>query len=227
MKIRSTAGGGRKTAIHFFAVLALFVLAQAFLPGRAMAQRQQRFKAGLLAGVTASQIDGDESAGYHKLGLQGGLRGVVILKPKQDASIEILYSQRGCRNEPKTYPEFAATLGFIEVPVQWHYKDWLVEGEGNDEDFYRVQFNIGASYSRLLNTEDKFKDGFGIYTALPYLNKNSYCFLVGASFFASRHVEFTFRYHRALGKLYQPGNGGNYRSALIEHYLAFQVGYMF
>ncbi len=226
MKIRSDAFGGTKPAFHWFAVFFFLFLAQAFFPGQAAAQ-QQRFKAGIIAGVTASQIDGDESAGYHKLGLQGGLKGVVNLKPKQEASVEILYSQRGCRNQPKTYPEFAATLGYIEVPVQWHYKDWLV-GDGSDkEDFYRVYLNLGASYSRLLNSEDKYKDGYGIYTALPYLNKNSFCFLAGASFYASRHVAFTFRYHRALNKLYKPGTGGNYRSSLNEHYLAFQVMYMF
>lgn len=197
------------------------------LASPSQADAQQRFKAGLIAGVTAAQIDGDQSAGYHKLGLQGGLRGVTILSPKQEASIEILYSQRGSRNQPKTFPEFSTTLGFIEVPVQWHYNDWLVEGEDNEPDWYRVQFNVGLSYSRLLNTSDKYNDGYGIYSAIPYLKKNSYCFLVGASLYATRHVGFSFRYHRAINKLYKINSGGNFRSDLIEHYLAFQAVYMF
>ena len=68
--------------------IAFFILLQPF---RTEAQRQQRFKAGVIAGVTASQIDGDASAGFHKVGLQGGLRGIVVLKPRQEASIEFLY----------------------------------------------------------------------------------------------------------------------------------------
>ncbi len=87
----------------------------------AHAQRNQRFKAGILAGVTAAQIDGDASAGYNKVGLQAGLRGIVLLNQKQDASIEILFTQRGSRNEAKTPPFFKTTLNYIEVPVQWHY----------------------------------------------------------------------------------------------------------
>lgn len=213
--------------MRFFPAAFLLLIFVGLMPDSALAQRQQRFKAGIVAGLTASQIDGDESAGYHKVGLQGGLRGVIILGGKQDASVEILYTQRGCRNQPKTFPEFSTTLGYIEVPVQWHYKDWLMEGEGNAPDWYRMQFNIGLSYGRLLNSQDKFNDGFGIFSALPDLEKNSFCFLVGATFNASPHLGFTVRLHRGLNKLYQPGDGKNYRSQLIEHFLAFQAVYMF
>ncbi|MCC7507153.1 MAG: hypothetical protein IT259_17735, partial [Saprospiraceae bacterium] len=84
MKVCSASVNMKYRALRFFpAVLLLLML----LPEGAIAQRQQRFKAGIIAGLTASQIDGDESAGYHKVGLQGGLRGVVILGGKQDASV--------------------------------------------------------------------------------------------------------------------------------------------
>lgn len=190
---------------------------------------QRRFKAGIIAGVTASQIDGDASAGYNKVGLQGGLRVAAILKEKQDASVEIVFTQRGCRNEAKTPPYFKTTLNYIEVPVQWHYHDWLVEGGDESENFYRVQFNAGLSYARLLGYKDD-SDGSiaGITPALPDLERNSFCFLVGASFYASKNVGFNFRYHRAINKLYKPGKPGtNYAYSLNEHFLAFQVMYMF
>lgn len=213
---------GRRPFFHLTSLFVLLLLSAA-LP----AQPQQRFKAGLIAGVTASQIDGDESAGYHKLGLQAGLRGVAILREKQQASVEILYTQRGCRNQPKYFPEFNTTLDYIEVPVQWHYCDWLVEGESESDNYYKIQINLGLSYARLLNYRDKFNNGFGIFSALPYLNENSFCAMAGASFYASRHVGFTFRWQRAVNKLYQPGGQGNYRSSLNEHLLTFQTVYMF
>lgn len=204
-----------------------FVLVFCLLPFLTLSQ--QRFKAGIIAGVTASQIDGDVSAGYNKVGLQAGLRGVVILKEKQEASVEILFTQRGCRNEAKTPPYFKTTLNYIEVPVQWHYHDWLVEGADEADNFYRVQFNIGASYGRLLDYKDN-SDGSiaGITPALPDLNRNSFCFLVGASLYASKHFGFIFRYHRAVNKLYKPGKPGtSYGLSLNEHFLAFQTVYMF
>ncbi|MFN0014195.1 MAG: outer membrane beta-barrel protein [Saprospiraceae bacterium] len=195
----------------------------------ANAQRQQRFKAGLIVGVTASQIDGDASAGYHKVGLQGGLRGIVVLKPRQEASIEFLFSQRGSRNQPDYPPTFSTTLNFIEVPLQWHYRDWAANGDTDNPDFFRINFNIGLSYSRLLSfTDDSDGSIAGITPALPHLNKDSFCFLVGASFFASKHIGFTFRYHRAFNALYSPGKPGtNFANSLNEHYLAFQTMYVF
>lgn len=207
--------------------LAACLLAAALFPNPAQGQQKQRFKAALIAGLTASQIDGDESAGYNKVGFQAGLRGVAILKKKQEASIEILYTQRGCRNEPQTPPFFSTTLNYIEVPVQWHYHDWLVEYENEADNFYRVQFNVGLSYARLLSFKDKYDDGFGITAALPSLKRNSFCFLVGATFYATRHLGIVVRYHRALNALYSPLDGGGFANSLNEHFLAFQAMYMF
>jgi len=207
-------------------LLLLFWLLQ---PGVLQAQRQQRFKAGILVGLTAAQIDGDASAGYNKVGLQAGLRGIVLLNQKQDASIELLFTQRGSRNEAKTPPFFKTTLNYIEVPVQWHYHDWPANGDADDPDFYRVHFNAGLSYARLLGYQDD-SDGSvaGITPALEDLNANSFCFLVGASFFVNRHFGFTFRYHRALNTLYKPGKPGtNFAYTLREHFLAFQTLYIF
>ncbi len=192
-------------------------------------QAQQRFKAGVIAGVTAAQIDGDVSAGYHKIGLQGGLRGIVILKEKQDASVEILFTQRGCRNQPKDFfhEQFNTTLNYIEVPVQWHYKDWLVGDDSDAPDFYRVNVNAGLMYSHLLSYKDKYPENGGIDAALPDLNKESFGWMLGASFFASRHIGFNFRMHRFFTKLYKPRPGTHYELPLREHYLAFQIIYIF
>ncbi|MCC6462260.1 MAG: PorT family protein [Saprospiraceae bacterium] len=208
----------------------LFVLLTAVLaPAPAAAQAVRRFKAGIIAGVTASQIDGDESAGYNKVGLQGGIRGIIVLKEKQDLSVEILFTQRGCRNEAKTPPFFKTTLNYIEVPVQWHYHDWPANDESDEPEYYRVHFNTGLAYGRLLDYKDD-TDGTiaGITPALPFLKRNSVCFLIGASFFATKHLGFTVRYHRAINRLYEPGApGSNYAYSLNEHFLAFQTMYVF
>ncbi|MCB9314742.1 MAG: PorT family protein [Lewinellaceae bacterium] len=209
--------------------LLFFVLLGLLSPAFLHAQRQQRFKAGVLAGITAAQIDGDASAGYNKVGLQAGLRGIVLLNQKQDASIELLFTQRGSRNEPKTPPFFKTTLNYIEVPLQWHYHDWPANGDAEDPDFYRIHFNVGLSYARLLGYQDD-SDGSiaGITPALDDLNANSFCFLIGASFFVNRHIGFNARYHRAFNRLYTAGKSGtNFAYNLLEHYLAFQVIYIF
>lgn len=228
-----------RTQVHFLppndrpwtglVVALLFLL---FAPAQAGAQRKaniQRFKAGLIAGVTASQIDGDNSAGYHKVGLQGGLRGIIRLHPKQELSVEMLFTQRGCRNQPKYIPEFSTTLNYAEVPFEWHYKDWPIGENAKTPDYYRMQLNVGFSYARLINYSNKHNfDDAGITAALPDLNTNSFCFLLGASLFVSKHVAFTVRYNRSLNNLYKPGKPGtNYAMTLSEHFLAFQSMYVF
>jgi hypothetical protein len=214
--------------MRIYTNLLLTLLAAVFLlPQTAQSQQTQRFKAGIIAGLTASQIDGDLSAGYHKVGWQAGLRGVVILKEKQQASVEILYTQRGCRNEPKTFPLYSTTLDYIEIPVQWHYSDWLVDFGDDADNFYRLQLSLGVSYGRLMGYNDKYEDGFGIAAALPDLNENSFSGMVGVTFYATKHIGFTARWHRAFNNLYKPGDGGNYESSLNEHFLAFQAMYLF
>ncbi len=181
----------------------------------------QRFRAGVLVGVTASQIDGDASAGYHKIGLQGGLRGEAVLSPAQALSVELLYTQRGCRSEADDPVFFRTTLHYVEVPLQWHWRLWHSEGG------QAVMFNVGAAYGRLLGYSNDAELGGGITAALPDLRRNNLCGLLGVSLYASEHVAFTFRYHHGLMRLYDPfaKPGTNFANSLIERFLAFQLMY--
>ncbi|MDX2134036.1 MAG: porin family protein [Saprospiraceae bacterium] len=170
---------------------------------------QQRFTGGLVVGLTASQIDGDESAGYNKLGLMGGGRAGILLSERWESSLELLFVQRGAQNElVQNNPDqayYSATLNYIEVPIQIHFKDWLAEDADNNA-FYRMYFNAGFSYARLMGTtvED---DLSAISTVVPdYLNKNDFSILLGATFFANRHLGFNFRWVRSLAPIYEPAD---------------------
>jgi len=55
----------------------------------------QTFQASVLLGTNFSQIDGDELQGFHKVGLNGGIRVVAKLNDRWRIGPEILYSQRG------------------------------------------------------------------------------------------------------------------------------------
>ena len=208
----------------------LLFFAFCFLPLVSVAQ--PRFKAAIIAGLTASQINGDRSAGYNKLGLQAGLRGIARLKDREDLSIEFLYAQRGCQStllKDQFDPfRFSHTINYLEIPVQWHFKDWLVEYEDDKDNFYRVSFNIGASYARLLGYTSG-GEGSGIGAALPVLKKGDISFLLGANFMASRHFGFAFRYVRSFGRMYDPADfsPAPYQYSLNSHSLYFQTFYLF
>lgn len=212
-------------------LLALTLLA---LSLSVQAQRgPRRFGAGILLGATASQINGDLSAGYNKLGVNTGLRGITRLNQRTDLQLEILYAQRGAQTELLRDPDnpfgFSLTLNYIEVPVMWSYKDWLIEGDDERDDYYRVAFNIGLSYARFLGA--KSKDDLNALAAVApdYLKKNDVSFLLGANFFATRHIGFSFRYVRSIGFMYDPRDWPNppYQRAWHGHCLYFQAGYFF
>lgn len=207
----------------------LLILLFAFTP--LLLSAQPRFRAGAVVGLTASQIDGDLSAGYNKLGFQGGLRVISRLKGRQEASMEFLFSQRGCQNEliPSDFDPnpFALTLNYIEVPIQWHYKDWLVEYDDDKYNYYRVSFNAGLSYGRLIGS--KVDDDFNWLNnvAPDYLAKNDLSLLLGFNFFANRHLGFTARWMRSLVLLYDSRKGPQGGKSWNAHSLSFQTMYLF
>lgn len=192
---------------------------------------QPRFRAGPVLGLTASQIDGDLSAGYNKLGFQSGLRVIARLKGRTEASMEILYSQRGCQNEliPSEFDPnpFALTLSYIEVPIQWHFKDWLIEYDDASYNYYRVSFNGGLSYARLFGSkvDDDFNWLNGV--APDYLEKNDLSLVIGASFYANRHLGFTARWNRSLVLLYDSRTSPRGGKSWNQHCLYFQAFYLF
>lgn len=203
----------------------------AFFPILLLAQ--PRFRAGAVVGLTASQIDGDLSAGYNKIGLQGGLRVIARLKGRMETSMEILFSQRGCRNElvPNDADPnpFALTLNYVEVPLQWHYKDWLVEFDDSKLNYYKASFNVGLSYARLISAKVDDETSWLSGVAPDYLKKNDLSFVLGFNFFANRRLGFTARWNRWLFPMYDPRD---YNPAPVSrswrgHCLYFQTVYLF
>jgi hypothetical protein len=169
---------------------------------------QPRFKGGIVAGLSASQIDGDLSAGYNKLGLLAGLRVASRLKKRTEASIEFLYAQRGAQTEllkDKFNPfNFSLTLNYVEVPIQWHFKDWLIEYDDEKDNYYRVSFNAGLSYARFISAKNRDDNDFLSGVVPDFLKKDDFSMLLGANFMANRHIGFTFRYVRSLNFMYDP-----------------------
>jgi len=183
----------------------------------------QRFKAGLVLGVNAAQINGDASAGFNKLGLQGGLRGVVVINDKVEISTELLFSQRGARNNlvgpSANFNDLR--LNFVEIPAIFNFKDWYLE----DLDFYKFNFYAGLSFGRLISstTNNIVWEPF-----LIQFNKNDFSWLAGATFYTRPNLGFGLRYTRFITRLYKPAlTGPGLALPLRSFFLTFQAVYMF
>ena len=186
---------------------------------------QQRFSAGVIGGLTASQIDGDDSAGFNKVGLTGGLKATTFLTDKMDISFEILFSQRGSVDEIDLNNAFVQQklhLNYVEVPVIFGYNDWYDE----ELEFYHLQFQVGGSYGRLINS--KFNEGTWDTGIIENLNENNVSWLVGATYFLNPNIGFSFRYNSGITLLFNTNNFPALNAkSLRSRYLSLHTLYMF
>jgi len=112
----------------------------------------ERFNAGLIIGMNASQVDGDYYKGFNKYGLTAGIRGITRLKPNFDFNVEILYSKKGSKIFHNRYatPGRAGERRFIDltyVDVPFFFKLMSPTKESS----FHIEF--GAIYSRLFNSK--------------------------------------------------------------------------
>jgi len=207
-----------KIAKRIFYLLTFLLLSQT--PTSA---QTQRFKAGLNVGLTAAQINGDDSAEFNKLGLSAGVRAYTVLTPKSDIIIEILFSQRGSRtkfNNNSSVPTQIINLNYIEVPIIYTIKDWYQE----DEDYHKMHFQAGLSYGRLFNTS--FVDSPLVSTE-PFLRENDFSWLAGITFHTNAHVGFYARYTRSINLLFKNTDTNPNANSLLSFFLTFGGTYVF
>lgn len=114
----------------------------------------QFFKAEIIGGANLSQVDGDETFGFKKIGLTGGVGVVAPLGKNWALSLETLYSQKGSKLRQQRVDSldgsYRLSLGYAEVPVMIQYTDKDV-----------VSFGLGLSWNRLVSV-DEMRHGYRI-----------------------------------------------------------------
>ncbi len=125
-------------------IVILFILsATAFSSG-------QTFQGGLTAGIVASQLSGDQSAGYNKLGIYGGPWANFKFRERWRLQMEIMYIQKGSRenrSEDNGYYSYKSKLNYIEVPVMFRF----IYTE-------KLDFEAGLAYSFLISSYEELYD---------------------------------------------------------------------
>lgn len=181
----------------------------------------QRFNLGLSGGLNLSQVNGDQLAGYDKLGLSAGVRTNIFLTERFDGVVELLYSQRGSASEitwSGNNAGYALQLNYLSIPVMAEFKDWRIE-ESGVEPYYRMRFQGGLAYGRLFQSEESFGTG------IDYPD-NDVSLVVGIGYYATRHLAFTLRYTRSVIPLDTVEI--NLRTInVIPHHITLSTQYMF
>ena len=88
------------------------------------------FYGGLVGGLNFTQVDGDNFAGYHKVGFNAGAIVYARLDEHVAASMELLFSQKGSRSTLTQgilngvyITDYKIKLNYAEVPILINYFD--------------------------------------------------------------------------------------------------------
>lgn len=108
----------------------------------------QRIMGALIAGVNATQVDGDEVFGYHKFGLNAGAAAIIPFNNNWAVTLETIYSQKGA-HQRRVYLDsldgsYDLKLNYLDVPVLVQY---------TDKDI--VTFGAGMSWGRLVGITEQ------------------------------------------------------------------------
>jgi opacity protein-like surface antigen len=162
----------------------------------------QNFKAFAKAGVSASQVHGDQLSGYNKAGLVGGL-GVEYPFSKVQASLEILFVQKGSRKNPTNDDptKYLMRLNYVEVPIA--VKKFFVP---------QVGFEVGTSGGILLKTDNVEWDINGQLVARQKFRRFEWAVLMGLVYQINEnsYVNFRFSYSILPIRPYPSGTSSYY-----------------
>lgn len=138
---------------------ALIIIVSFFACGKMQAQS---FNAGLIAGATFAQVDGDHYAGFHQLGFTAGAYANLPLDDYFAVQLELKYSLLGAHSSDKEvneyyYPPYSLRLHYAEIPLMLQYNLGYFRVGGRPLDFITLEAGVSADV-RLRATEDADAD---------------------------------------------------------------------
>jgi hypothetical protein len=160
-------------------------------------QAQQRFKAGLKAGISTSQVAGDTYSGFNKAGIDGGAFVTGKINEKWTAQLEIIYIQKGSRHnynpDKGDITFYFLQLDYIEVPLlfQFHQK--------------KFTFEAGPSFSFLLR-EQEYNEVQDLTGYRPF-NKNEISYNIGISYVLYKNWGLNWRYSNSVTSIRDHASG--------------------
>lgn len=171
----------------------------------------QRFNGGMLAGFTATQIDGDMLSGYDKPGVSGGffintkIKDFATKIEKADnindtltyafhtfAQFEMKYIDKGAR--ASSY--HVMRLRYIEFPV---FAGIVIKNR------YFAEAGLYAGYLFY----QKFQDETGLHSPPTPYHKVDFGGLIGAGYKINKHASVDFRYSYTFIRIYKIGDGNS------------------
>lgn len=184
--------------------------------------KAQEFKAGLIGGVVATQVDGDRIGGFYKAGFTGGLFVYRDLSKASRIQGELLYTMKGSRTNSKNtdYSLYQISADYIDISLLYIYKvfDWL-------------NFRIGLTPNVLISAKEESQTGLSPVGA-PAFRRFGVSTVAGLSYYFTESMSITWSYNYSLFSI-RSGNSEIYdlsfkeQNAQYHNYMSFTLGYRF
>lgn len=181
----------------------------------------QTFGGALVGGLNMSQIDGDNASGYNKVGINAGIRGIILPSKKNHFYAELLYSQRGSLIRFGQGPHSDVgkiNISFAEIPLMYSINDWFTDS------YYKVGFSFGLSYGRLIGFSTNFSEWEAMENVLV---KNDLSGKIGLHYKFSPRFGIQILANRSFFKLMDKFDaaGFSFPKRLNSYHLTIQVNY--
>src|SRR5574344_1435626 len=182
--------------------------------------KAQEFKAGVLVGGVASQVDGDRQSGFHKAGLSMGAFVFRDLNRYTRLQGELLYTMKGSRVSSKNtdYSLYQIDANYIDMNLLYVFKI--------TEDF---NVSLGLTPSVLLYSDEQTQLGVASVGA-PAFRKFNVLGVAGVSYNFTRHLSLSWRYSYSIYSI-RSGKSEIYdleykeQNSQRHNYMSFVLGY--
>ena len=132
----------------------------------------QNFKLILSSGINFSQVNGDNLAGFHKLGLVAGAGVSRNISNNQQWSFEFLYSENGSKDIVTLGDPIQDSIfkfNYIEIPFCYHYQ-------------FKPNLNLQLGVYTGVNIKSVYSDGLANYDVSEQIYALDYGILGGLSY---------------------------------------------
>ncbi len=201
----------------------LVVFLVVFSFGTVVQAQESVFKAGILAGGSASQVSGDALSGFDKFGLSAGAFVRPVFSESSSLHVGINYVNKGSRRNADLDNgtlAYAIKLNYVEIPIlyEYTYSPFNLRGEA------------GVSIGRLISSSELGTDGFERDFLFPF-EQMEYAVVFGASYLLSENFFFNARLSQSVipvRKSPSVVNRGNfYEAGMYNSVIQVILGYEF
>ena len=167
-------------------------------------------------GFNMSQLDGDASTGYNRIGLSGGARVAFPLGESTGLQVGILYNHKGARNRTEEPNFLSYKLHYVDLSTDFVYRALAAEDDKKGE-YKRLEAFAGLSFGRLFGGEINI-GGFG--NELDRMKNWDFAGQLGGRFFFTYNLGLELAWSRSILSMHR-------QDRLVGHMLSIRGIYRF